>query len=377
MLTDRFSPLLAEREGTFWFPPQASTFAQETDVFFMLILYISIFFFVLVVGAMIMFVVKFRRRPGYKGDSSALHNNALEITWTVIPTIIVCWIFARGVYGYMDMMRPPAETIDINVEARKWAWLFEYPNGAKHPELHLPNNRAIRLRMRSEDVLHSFYVPAFRAKTDVVPGRVNIMWFKPILEGKYPLFCAEYCGDQHSEMMADVYVHSQEDYDQWVAEAAKPPTNPVAHGQWLYERAGCKSCHSLEQDKVVVGPSFYGTYGTEFVSASGKSIKVDENYINESILEPQKEMRPEFSKASQMPSFLGKLDTTEINALIAFIAAMKDGQLSDEELGLNEPAESEAATEGEAGEQPAADADKQPAAGDPDAAGNPPAEAAK
>jgi cytochrome c oxidase subunit 2 len=344
MLNPSFPLLLAvDREGSFWFPPKGSTFAEETDVLFMYILYISLFFFVLVVGAMIYCVVKFRRRPGYRGDSSALHNNALEITWTVIPTIIVCWIFARGVYGYMDMMRPPAETIDINVDALQWAWSFEYPNGAKDSTLHLPVGKAIRLRMRSNDVLHSFYVPAFRAKTDIVPGRVNIMWFKPILEGDFPLYCAEYCGEKHSEMVARVIVHNEEDYNAYLAEAVKPPTNKVAHGKWLYERAGCKACHSLEENKIQIGPSFYGIYGQEFTSTSGKQIKVDEQYINESILQPQKEMRPEFAKASLMPSFQGKLKTDELDALIAFIQAMQDGVLSDEELGANEVAADAAA----------------------------------
>lgn len=359
MLNANFPLLLAvDREGSFWFPPKASTFAEETDVLFMYILYISLFFFVLVVGAMIYCVIKFRRRPGYRGDSSALHNNALEITWTVIPTIIVCWIFARGVYGYMDMMRPPAETIDINVDALQWAWSFEYPNGAKDSTLHLPVGKAIRLRMRSNDVLHSFYVPAFRAKTDIVPGRVNIMWFKPILEGDFPLYCSEYCGDKHSEMVARVIVHNEEDYNAYLAEAVKPPTNKVAHGQWLYERVGCKACHSLEENKIQIGPSFYGIYGQEFTSTSGKQIKVDEQYINESILQPQKEMRPEFAKASLMPSFQGKLKTNELDALIAFIQAMQDGVLSDEELGTSDVAADPAATpvdgSSTAGTEPAA-----------------------
>ncbi|MCB1359556.1 MAG: cytochrome c oxidase subunit II [Maritimibacter sp.] len=343
MANSLFPTLLAtDREGTFWFPPQASTFAQETDSLFMYILYISIVFFVLVVAAMVMFMFKYRRRPGYKGDSTALHNNALEITWTVIPTLIVCWIFARGVYGYMDMMRPPAETIDINVEASQWNWLFEYPNGAKSGELHVPIDRAVRLRMRSKDVIHSFFVPAFRAKTDIVPGRVNIMWFQPILEGKYPLYCTEYCGDKHSEMLADVFVHQQAEFDSWLAEAAKPPTAPVEHGKWLYERVGCKSCHSIEPGKVVVGPSFAGSYGSTFTSTSGKTIKVDENYIRESILVPQAEMRVEFAKASQMPSFQGKLKEDEITALTAFIEALQDGQLTDEELTAEPKAESDA-----------------------------------
>ncbi len=318
--------LVADLHDSFFFPPKASTFAEETDSFFMAILWISLFFFVLVVGVMIYFVMQYRRRPGYKGDSGALHNNALEITWTVIPTLIVIWIFARGVYGYMDMVSPPPDTIDINVTARKWDWSFQYPNGAISDELHIPNNRAIRLRMRSVDVLHAFYVPAFRAKADVVPGRVTSMWFQPILEGTYDLFCAEYCGDQHSEMIKrqGVHVTSQEEYEAWLAEAAKPPTHPVAHGFWLYERRGCKSCHSVEPDKRIVGPSFAKSYGESVPLVTGESVPFDENYVRESILNPQVKSRAGYQNASQMPSFQGQLTEEEISALTAFLQAMSD-----------------------------------------------------
>lgn len=325
-------PLLADQNETFWFPPKASTFAEETDVFFMYIMYISIFFFVLVVGIMVLFAMKYRRRPGYKGDSSAIHNNALEITWTVIPTLIVIWIFARGVYGYMDMMTPPSgDTIDINVTARKWDWSFQYPNGAISDKLHVPVNQAVRLRMRSVDVLHAFYVPAFRAKSDVVPGRVTTMWFEPIKLGTYDLFCAEYCGDQHSEMIKKqgVFVHTQEEYEAWLAEAAKPPTHPVAHGYWLYERRGCKSCHSVERDKKIVGPSFALSYGKDVPLSTGESVAFDENYVRESILNPQAKYRSGYEGASQMPSFQGQLTEEELMSLTAFLQAMKDDSFVD------------------------------------------------
>lgn len=318
--------LLADVNETFWFPPKASTFVEETDSLFMAIMWISVFFFVLVVGGMIYFVLKFRRRPGYRGDSSALHNNALEITWTVIPTLIVIWIFAEGVDGYVKMVTPPPDTIDINVVARKWDWQFEYPNGAISDQLHIPNNRAIRLRMRSVDVLHAFYVPAFRAKADVVPGRVTTMWFQPTKEGAYDLFCAEYCGDQHSEMIKDdgVVVHSQEEYEKWLEEAAKPPTHPVYYGYWLYSRRGCKSCHSLEEGKKIVGPWFAGSYGNDVPLATGGTVKFDDNYVQESILEPQAKARAGYESASQMPSYQGQLNLEELMALTAFLKAMSD-----------------------------------------------------
>lgn len=361
--------LLADKHATFWFPPAASTFAEETDWFFMVILYISIFFFVLVVGAMVWFAIQFRRRPGYTGDPRPLHNNALEITWTVIPSLIVCWIFAQGVHGYMDMMTPPADTIDINVTARKWAWSFQYPNGAISEELHVPNQKAVRLRMRSEDVLHAFYVPAFRAKADVVPGRVVEMWFRPILEGTYDLFCAEYCGDQHSEMIVrqGVKVHDQEGYETWLAEAAKPPVNPIAHGFWLYERMGCKSCHATVEGKKIVGPSFAKSYGQTFKNSKGEDVKFDQQYIRQSILEPQAQMREGYQNASQMPSFQGKLNEEQLSALSSFLEAMNDdtflqavadGELSPDDkvsLGIADAQDESETPDATATEESAAD----------------------
>ncbi|MBX3420720.1 MAG: cytochrome c oxidase subunit II [Pirellulaceae bacterium] len=331
--------LFAEHQGSFWFAPAGSTFAEETDWLFMVLLYISGFFFVLVVGAMVWFAIKFRRRAGYQGDSTALHNNALEIFWTIVPTIIVCWIFYRGVQGYMDMTNPPPETVDINVTASKWNWSFTYPNGAESNELHLPVDKSIRLRMRSNDVLHCFYVPAFRTKQDVVPGRLNVLWFHTILEGKFKLFCAEYCGDNHSEMLADVQVHSQEDYEKKLAELNKHPEAPVAHGEWLYERRGCKGCHSLEPGKVVIGPSFAGSWNKQFNNIDGQSVTFDEQYFIESVESPQAKMKPEFAKASQMPSYKGRLKPKEIDALIAMIRALEDGQITDEERNALPPPE--------------------------------------
>ncbi len=179
--------------------------------------------------------------------------------------------------------------------------------------------------MRSDDVLHSFFIPAFRCKTDVVPGRVQTMWFQAILEGEFDVYCAEYCGEKHSGMLSTVTVHKQEEFDKWLVEANKPPVDPVKHGVWLYNRVGCKGCHSLEEGKVVVGPSFSKSFGTEAKMSNGTTVKVDERYIEESILEPQNLKRAGFENASQMQSFQGKLKTEQIQALIAMIKSLKDG----------------------------------------------------
>jgi cytochrome c oxidase subunit II len=317
-------PFLGDVHKTFWFPEQASTFAPEIDSFYYAILYISYVFFFLIIIPMGYFMWKYRMRPGYKGSPEALHNNALEITWTIIPTFIVVWIFARGTVGYLDMAKPPeGELLEIKVQAQKWAWSFEYPNGAIDTNLHLPRDKAVKLTMRSDDVLHSLFVPAFRAKTDVVPGRYNVMWFEPTKNGEYDLFCTEYCGDKHSQMVAKTIVHDQADYVKWVLEAAKPPVDPVEHGKWLYERRGCKSCHSIDGKKVI-GPSFKGGWGKEVVLAKGSPVRFDENYVRTSILDPQAMARDGYQTASAMPSYQGRLKEKEIMALIEFMKSLKD-----------------------------------------------------
>lgn len=315
--------LLADEPASFWFPEQASTFASEVDWFFHAILWICIVFFVLIVAGMVYFVWKFRQRPGYQGSPEALHNNALEITWTVIPTLIAVWIFVRGVYGYLDMMSPPTETYDIEVEASQWNWSFKYPNGALSNDLHVPINKPVKLIMRSKDVIHSLYIPAFRCKTDIVPGRLNIMWFQAIKEGSFDLYCTEYCGTKHSVMQAMTVVESQEKFDAWLAEASKPPEDPIEWGKWLYERQGCKGCHSID-GTLVVGPSFKGSFGTSMDMTDGQKVTMDEQYIRNSILNPQSQARVNFAaKINQMNSYAGKLKEEEISALTAFIKSLK------------------------------------------------------
>lgn len=315
--------LLADVNETFWFPKQASTFAKDIDSFFDFLLWLSIIFFVIIVAAMVYFTWKFRDRPGYKGSPEALHNTPLEITWTVLPTFIVIYIFIRGTVGFMVMASPPSDTVDINVTAMKWNWSFKYPNGAESNELHLEINKPAKMLLRSTDVLHSLFVPAFRAKCDVVPGRVNEMWFQPIAEGTYDLFCTEYCGDKHSEMLTKVVVHSPESYQEWVAKSLVPPEDPVEWGKQIWERKGCKGCHSIE-GKRIQGPAFNGSWGKEVKLATGETINFDENYVEKSVYDPQAQARAGYEKASLMPSFRGQLKQAEVEAIISFLKSLKD-----------------------------------------------------
>lgn len=321
-----------------WFPEGASSFAPQVDFLFTVILWICVVFFVPIVIAMGYFMWVYRERPGYRGSPEALHNTAIEITWTVVPTIIVVWVFWEGAMGYLDMARIPKGTVDVNVTAKKWQWAFKYENGGEHevipvenssvkelPLLVLPVDRDIKIIMRSDDVLHSFYIPAFRAKRDVVPGRYNYMWFHTTKEGLYDLFCTEYCGDNHSQMNAKVKVVSQEEYQKALEKAIQEPEDPLERGKLLYKRQGCSTCHNAGAEGASgPGPSYNGSWGKPVPLESGSEVAFDENYVRESILNPQAKARKGYGKASPMNSYAGKLKDDQIDALITFIKSLEN-----------------------------------------------------
>lgn len=314
----------ADVNKSFWFPESASTFAPQIDFLYDAILWISIIFFVPIVIAMIYFMVKYRERPGYRGSPEALHNTTLEITWSVVPTFIVVWIFWEGTVGYLNMQRLPKDTEDVKVTAKKWNWNFKYPNGAESDKLHVVLGRDAKMIMRSEDVLHSFFIPSFRVKRDVVPGRYNYLWFQPTVEGTFDLFCTEYCGDNHSTMITKVIVESQESYDKFLAEAVKEPEDIIERGKWLYERKACKGCHYAGTEGAQgPGPTYNGAWGKPVPLASGESVNFDENYVNESILNPIAKKRKGYEGASAMPSYKGQLKEEQIEALTAFIKSLE------------------------------------------------------
>ncbi len=321
-----------------WFPEGASSFAPQVDFLFTVILWICIVFFVPIVIAMGYFMWVYRERPGYRGSPEALHNTAIEITWTVVPTIVVVWVFWEGAMGYLDMARIPKGTVDVNVTAKKWQWAFKYENGGEHevipvenasvkelPLLVLPVDRDIKMIMRSDDVLHSFYIPAFRVKRDVVPGRYNYMWFHTTKEGLYDLFCTEYCGDNHSQMNAKVRVVSQEEYRKALEKAIQEPEDPLERGRLLYKRQGCSTCHNAGAEGASgPGPSYNGSWGKPVQLESGTEVAFDENYVRESILHPQAKARKGYGKASPMNSYAGKLKDDQIDALITFIKSLEN-----------------------------------------------------
>jgi cytochrome c oxidase subunit 2 len=217
---------------------------------------------------------------------------------------------------------PPVNSYEIQVVAKKWSWSFIYPNGHVDNQLHMPVDRPVTLVMSSDDVIHSLYVPAFRVKMDLVPGRYTKTWFEATEVGTYPLFCAEYCGTGHSTMNSSVIVHRSGEFEKWLEDAADfmKDLTPVEAGQILYSRRGCAQCHSVD-GTAMVGPSFKNAFGSHQMMTSGEEILVDENYIRESILEPQAKVRSGYRAV--MPTYKGQLKDEEISALIQFIKSLR------------------------------------------------------
>jgi cytochrome c oxidase subunit 2 len=301
--------------ASLWLPPQGSTIAEAVDWSWSLVFWISAFFLALVTALLLLFVWRYR---GREPQESASHNTPLEVTWTVIPTILVGIMFWTGYTTYLDMAVPPDGAYEIRVTGQKWRWLFTYPNGYVDPELHVPVDTPVVLTMTSEDVIHSLFIPAFRVKRDVIPGRYTTLWFEALYAGEFDVYCTEYCGTSHWEMLSRLVVHPPGEYEAWLAEAsdflARMP--PAEAGQKLYEQRGCQQCHSLD-GSTRIGPTFLGLYGSQEALAGGGSVTVDDSYIRESILTPQAAITAGFQPV--MPSYRGRLSDAEIEAIIEFL----------------------------------------------------------
>jgi cytochrome c oxidase subunit 2 len=316
-------PPVAPEGGTFWMPPAASTIAPHTDAVFYFIYTVSLFFFTLIVLLMAYFVFRYRRRvEGERGPGRTTHHTALELTWTAVPLVLVVLMFYSGFRGFMNLMNPPAGALDIRVLGQKWLWSFTYPNGHVDTELHVPVDTPVRLTLESNDVIHSFFIPAFRIKRDAVPGRYNRIWFQATRPGEYLALCAEYCGTQHSDMLARVVVHEPGLYEKWLAEAADPfRTRSLAEVGQLLVAKRCGGCHSVD-GSANIGPTFKGIYEHSVTLADGSTVVADDNYIRESILEPRAKIVRGYEPV--MPTFKGQLKDREITAIIEYIKALSD-----------------------------------------------------
>jgi cytochrome c oxidase subunit II len=303
---------------TIWLPEQVSTLAGEVDALFYFILWTSVIIFAGVVLTMLYFVYKYRRRSPQERTELVVPSKLIEISWVVVPTILVLIIFNWGFQGFIRLNVAPADSYQINVVGKKWLWEFEYPNGARTVgELHVPVERPIRLQMSSEDVIHSFSIPAFRVKQDVLPNRYSAVWFEATREGEFQVFCTEYCGTQHSSMLAKVIVHSREGFNEWLQTGGGLDDLPLVElGERLYTQQACNACHTTDGTRTV-GPTFQGLYGAERQFTDGTSAVADENYLRESILQPGVLIVEGY--ANVMPPSYGGLSERELNALIEFI----------------------------------------------------------
>lgn len=337
---------------------QGSTFAAKNDPLFWFILWLCVFFFLLLMTLATVFVFKYRRVPGKPQQRSVSHNTPLELTWSVGPLVILFIVFFWGFDRYMNMQVAPQNAEQISVQAQKWNWAWTYDNGAvggsketrivadkQVPVFAIPAGRPVKLTMISKDVMHSSYVPDFRVKMDLFPNRYITMWFEAPRESigqEHYLFCAEYCGDQHSQMAAVVKVLDENGFQQYKQDNAFDPSTipPAELGKILRITKGCAACHSVDGSGGT-GPTWTNAFGEPVTFTDGSSVVADENYIRESILDPAKHIVKGFS--NQMPSFQGQLKEVEINGLIAYIRSLsKHG-------GEPDPAKAE----GGAGEAPA------------------------
>lgn len=308
--------------GTYWLPPAVSTGADGPDKLFIAMIAMSAFFFFAITGAIIYLVWKYRHRPGHKPEPSASHNDALEITWTVIPTIICVILFVYGWRSYLQNVTVPEPRQEnvVYVEGSKWNWSFRYYNGLQDNVLHAPVDQPVKLVMTSRDVLHSFFVPVFRIKQDVVPRRYTYLWFQATKPGVYRVYCTEYCGTDHSMMKTKVVVHEAGQYERYLSEAfaAKASLSGSALGKDVHAKKGCAACHSVDGNPML-GPTWKGAWGADVPLEGGGSVKYDEAYVRASIQNPTAQVHKGFPPAMPMTPLSDK----EIEGVIAYIQELK------------------------------------------------------
>ena len=304
--------------GSLWLPPQESTTAHEIDALFYFILYSSLILTLIVAAAMVWFIWKYRRRSHTDRPRYVEESKWLELSWVTIPTLLVLVVFFWGFRAYVGTAIPPSDAITINVKAQKWAWSFEYQNGVQgFSEIWVPVNTPVRLEMTSQDVLHSFYVPEFRIKHDVIPNRYTYVWFEAPREGTYQVLCTEYCGQAHSNMGAKIHVVSRGEYYKILREGPPDagPVPPATLGERLYTARNCNTCHSIDGSKKV-GPSWLGLWGA--ARPGSEQGVADEAYIHQSILYPQAYITPGYEGVN-MPSYDGALNESQLEGITAYI----------------------------------------------------------
>ena len=299
------------------FPEQASTFAPQVDHLYGFLIAVTTFFTGLIVVLVVGFAIKYRRRPGREEAGHTETGMGLELLWTAIPSVLVLVMFVWGAALFLAESVPPKGAQDIYVVGRQWMWKVQHPNGRREiNELHVAAGRAVKLTLASQDVVHSFYIPAFRIKQDAIPGQYRTMWFQPTKPGEYHLFCAEYCGTNHSRMIGRVVVMEDIDYQKWLG--GTTGQTPVEEGRDLFVQLDCISCHGTGSRQRC--PPLGNLFGKQERLENGQTVAVDEGYVRESILEPKAKIVRGYEPV--MPSFNGQVTEEQILALIAYIKSL-------------------------------------------------------
>ncbi|GIW72445.1 MAG: cytochrome c oxidase subunit 2 [Planctomycetota bacterium] len=326
-------PLAVDPITAFQLPEQGSSFAPHYDLLYAVLFWGSVFFFLVLIGPMIYFALRYRRRPGEPirpTPPHLTHNALIEIAWIAVPLVLVVALFVVGTVQYIDASVAPANAYTIQVRGSMWSWGYTYPNGVESGVLKVPSDRPIKFLIGSKDTIHSFYVPAFRLKMDAVPNRYTTWWFQPTRQGRFPVYCAEFCGDQHSQMVSAIEVVSPEEFERWMAQKLKEMQEgiPLAElGRRIYtgelpRGAACLACHSLDGSRLV-GPSFKGLWGRQERMQDGSTVTVDEEYIRESLMRPQARIVEGFGPVSAMQTYEGVLSDREVLGIIEFLKTVK------------------------------------------------------
>jgi cytochrome c oxidase subunit II len=301
------------------FPEQASTFAPKVDNLYFFLVALTAFFSVLIAVLVVFFALKYRDRTDGAGAGAPITGSIpLELMWSIIPFGISMVIFVWAASVFFDYVRPPDQTLQVYSTGKRWMWRFQHVNGhSEINELHVPLGRAVKITFTSEDVLHSLFIPAFRVKADAIPGRYSTIWFTPTRAGEFHLFCAEYCGTQHSGMVGRVVVLEPAAYQAWLV-GGNPTETMAAHGERLFADLACNTCHL--EDGTGRGPSLHGIFGRSRLLATSQTVRADEGYLREAILTPQARTLAGYQPL--MPTFQGLVDETGVMALVEYIRSL-------------------------------------------------------
>ena len=301
-------------------PDSASTMSWKVDAVYFYLSGVTLFFTLLISAILVFFVIRYRRRTPYEIPRPIAGSHKLETLWTVIPFLISMTIFGWAAKVYFDQSSPPKNAMEVYVVGKQWMWKIQHSTGQREiNELHVPIGKKIKLIMTTEDVIHDFFVPAFRVKSDVVPGKYTTLWFEATKTGKFDFYCAEYCGMNHSGMIGSVVVMESREFDNWLS-GNTSNTTPAVAGQQLFQTLGCVSCHGATGEGGR-GPALNGLFGRETPLVGGQKITADEAYIRESILNPQAQLVDGFGPI--MPTFQGQISEDQLVQLLAYIKSLQ------------------------------------------------------